>query len=456
MAHDYAKLTATAKKIAEHLKGKGVGAAIKKSRYQTQINAVEVAYPGSLESLLKDNGIAGTIADLSTTEEKSISGKYKAKLITLTKAVGGCTAKEQFFLVNTFTEKGSLKTKDLAPDKVGLTDKKFKSFAELDKAVADGIKKVVVPNDVKDCIKTLYESVAANKTTRDSIPMNAGAKKAFKVVKPQDRQAIGKDFGEVLSLRWYLTQSFAKNWTECYFSLESNAALVDYIIKVKVGTKIIPIDVSAKFEAGAAPSIGAIVDNIKTVYKKPTTEEAKAIGVLQALASDSGNTSTKILAAYKTLNLPAYAKLKKMVGKTEFTIADVSDKIQKIASASKDPAKRMKMFATEFGDLYKELGKTASEDSLKVVFSTPTYKKYYSLILAPMGYALVDYMNKTPIYQEILNNISREMKTEQVYLNFVGENMVFEKKLFSKATFKFAYGANAKDSDNTGIKFSMK
>jgi hypothetical protein len=453
---DYTKLTATAKKIDLYLKGKQIKSSIKKSRYQTQINAVEVAYPGSIEALLKEAGISGTVSDLTPTEEKSISGKYKAKLITIKTAVAACAAKEQFLIVNTFTEKGSLKTKDLAPDKLLLTDKKFKTLAEFDKAVYAGIKAVKVPNDVKDCIKTLYETVAANKTHRDNIPLSAAAKKPFKIIKPQDKQAIGKDFGEVLSLRWYLTQNFAKGWVECYFSLESNAALVDYIIKVKIGAKIVPIDVSAKFEAGAAPSIGAIVDNIKTVYKNPSAEEKKAIGVLQALASDSGNTSTKILAAYKTLNLPAYAKLKTIIGKSDFTIEDVSAKIAKIASASKTPDNRMKMFNTEFKDIYETLGKNASDDSLKVVFSTPTYKKYYSLLLAPMGYALVDYMNKQPIYQEILNNISREMKTEQVYLTFPGESMGFEKKLFSNATFKFAYGANAKDSDNTGIKFSMK
>ena len=453
---DYAKLTATAKKIDVYLKGKQIKSSIKKSRYQTQINAVEVAYPGSIEALLKETKITGTISDLTPTEEKSISGKYKAKLITIKTAVASCVAKEQFLIVNTFTEKGSLKTKDLAPDKLLLTDKKFKTLAEFDKAVYAGIKAVKVPNDVKDCISDLYETIAANKTHRDNIPLNTAAKKTFKVIKPQDKQAIGKDFGEVLSLRWYLTQNFSKGWSECYFSLESNAALVDYVIKIKIGTKVIPVDVSAKFEAGAAPSIGAIVDNIKTVYKNPNAEEKKAIGVLQALASDSGNTSTKILAAYKTLNLPAYTKLKTLIGKADFTIEDISTKIQKIASASKSGENRMKMFNTEFKGIYETLGKNASDDSLKVVFSTPTYKKYYSLLLAPMGYALVDYMNKTPIYQEILNNISREMKTEQVYLTFPGESMGFEKKLFSNATFKFAYGANAKDSDNTGIKFSMK
>jgi hypothetical protein len=453
---DYAKLTATAKKIDVYLKGKQIKSSIKKSRYQTQINAVEVSYPGSIDALLKEAKIIGTIGDLTSTEEKSISGKYKAKLITIKTEVASCAAKEQFLIVNTFTEKGSLKTKDLAPDKLLLTDKKFKTLAEFDKAVYAGIKAVAVPNDVKDCIKTLYESVAANTTHRDNIPMNASAKKAFKIIKQQDKQAIGKDFGEILSLRWYLTQNFSKGWTECYFSLESNAALVDYVIKIKIGTKVVPVDVSAKFEAGAAPSIGAIVDNIKTVYKTPTAEETKAIGVLQALASDSGNTSTKILAAFKTLNLPAYAELKTLIGKAVFTIEDISTKIQKIASASKTEANRIKMFKTEFQGIYDTLGKNASDDSLKVVFSTPTYKKYYSLILAPMGYALVEYMNKTPIYQEILNNISREMKTEQVYLTFPGESLGFEKKLFSNATFKFAYGANAKDSDNTGIKFSMK
>lgn len=454
---DYAKLTTTAKKIDVYLKGKQIKSSIKKSRYQTQINAVEVAYPGSIEALLKEAKISGIISDLTPTEEKSISGKYKAKLITIKAAVASCSAKEQFLIVNTFTEKGSLKTKDLAPDKLLLTDKKFKTLAEFDKAVYAGIKAVKVPNDVKDCISTLYETIAANKTHRDNIPLSTAAKKPFKAVKPQDKQAIGKDFGEVLSLRWYLTQNFAKGWSECYFSLESNAALVDYVIKIKIGNKIIPVDVSAKFEAGAAPSIGAIVDNIKTVYKNPNAEEKKAIGVLQALASDSGNTSTKILAAYKTLNLPAYTKLKKVVGaKGDFTIDDISKKIQKVADASKSADNRMKMFNTEFKEIYDTLGKNASDDSLKVVFSTPTYKKYYSLVLAPMGYALVDYMNKQPIYQEILNNISREMKTEQVYLTFPGESMGFEKKLFSNATFKFAYGANAKDSDNTGIKFSMK
>jgi len=56
----------------------------------------------------------------------------------------------------------------------------------------------------------------------------------------------------------------------------SNEALVDFYLDKKVGTKSVHVDVSAKFEAGAAPSIGAIVQNIGKVYKTPTAEEKES------------------------------------------------------------------------------------------------------------------------------------------------------------------------------------
>lgn len=457
MAYDYQQLAETAKKVLKHLTTKGVKAAIKTSRYQKEIKAVEIAANVPLDEFLKNVGISGKISDLTLTEEKSISGKYKAKLVTVTVAANGISRNETFFIVNTFTEKGTLKTKDLTPEKFNLTSGSFKTLKEFDTAVISGIKgNKTVSSDIKTVITELYNSVAANTTERDTVPMNAAAKKAFAAVKPQDKQAIGKDFGEILSMRWYVTQSFSKNWTECLFSAISNEALVDFVVRKKNGTKIVDSQISAKFEEGAAPSIGAIVGNIDGVYKTPSKEEKMAIDVLKSLADSGSNTSTKILAAMKAVSHPAYAELGKVIGKKNFTIADISEHIQQIATVAKTPAKRLEMFNVAYKNFYEVLGKSASADSLSVVFAGTTYKKYYSLVMSPMGYALVDYMNKTKIYQEILNNISQQMKTEQVYLNFVGFDMVFKKKLFSKAEFKFAYGANAKDSDNTGIKFSMK
>ena len=256
-------------------------------------------------------------------------------------------------------------------------------------------------------------------------------------------------------MRWYVTQRFAKNWEECYFSKRSNEALVDFVVTKRVGQKIIPSNISAKFEAGAAPSISAIVGNIDKIYKVPTLEERKAITVLKLLDSRESKTSTKILNAIKAVELPAYYELKNIIKKPNFSVDDISLSIQSIVNKYKDPKDRINEFNRLYKDFYTVLGKYPSPDSLSVVFNAASYKKYYSLVIAPSGYALVDYMNKQRIYQDILNNISQSLNTEQVYLNFAGNNLVFKKKLFSQASFKFAYGANAKDSDNTGIKFSM-
>lgn len=458
MATDYSKLAASAKKMVDYLSTKGIKVSLKSSRYQAQIKAVEIAFSGTLPDLLKLTGITATVADLSVTEEKAISGKYKAKLMTLTKALGNIAKGETFYIVNTYTEKGTLKTKDLAPEKFNLTTSKYKTLDSLDKAVLTGIKEnKTVPAEIKVVLTELYKTVASTKTAKDIVPMSAPAKKSFALVKPQDKQAIGKDFGEVLSMRWYLTQAFSSTWQEAFFSDISNEALVDFVVMKKSGKEIIRTDISAKFEAGAAPSIGAIVDNIDSVYKTPNKDEQVVINVLKALASSTDNTSTKILAAMKSINHPAYTALKKTIGaKGNFTIQDVSAHIQQIAKVGKTPAARIKLFNSTYEDFYKVLGKNASEDSVNIVMTPTTYKKYYSLVMAPMGYGLVDYMNKQPQYQDVLNKISQHMKTEQVYLNFSGDNLEFKKKLFSKAEFKFAYGANAKDSDNTGIKFSMK
>ena len=456
MAWDYTKLATTAKKVSDFLSGKGVTAVVKTSRYQTQIKAVEVRHNGTLESLFKQYAINASLTDLTPVEEKSISGKYKAKVVTLNSASAGAAKGDKFFIVNTYTEKGTVKTKELAPEKFGLTTAPYTTTTAFDTAVAKGIKSnKTIPAEIQTAINELYKVVSANTTTRNTIPFSPAAKKAMAQVKPQDRQAIGKDFGEVLSMRWYVSQPFGKSFTKAEFSTISNEALVDFVVTKKVGKEIIPQNISAKFEAGAAPSIGAIIGNVSKVFKSPSGDILAAINVLKALADDNANTSTKILAAMATIKHPAYAALKKVIGKPTFTITDISTHIQKIASINKTPKARIAAFNLAFKDVYTALNKSASDDSVAIVFAGASYKKYYSLIMAPMGYALVEYMNKQAVYQDILNKMSRAMNTEQVYLNFVGENLEFTCKVFSDAKFKFAYGANAKDSDNTGIKFSM-
>lgn len=464
MDYNFLAMETAAKKLAVVLSDKGVDVKVKTSRYQKEIKAVEVASSTPLEDLIPALSIKAKLSDLTSVEEKAISGKYKAKLLTFNAPFEGISSGSSVFILNTFTEKGSVKTKDLAPEKLGLTKSRYANTESFDKAVFEGIAKLKVASEIKAALNALYEDVVANKTEGDNVPLSDKSKKVLSIVKQQDKQAIGKDFGEILSLRWYVTQSFGKKYTSFYFSEISNEALVDFVVELKEKGKVIRRDVSAKFEKGAAPSIGAVAKNIDKVYVgvSSSREEKEAIDTLKALAglSSTGRetTSMKILAAYKALDLPAYKKLKQIMKKKtgDLTIKEIQDYIQNIAKKYKTAKERKEAFKREFTPLYDLIGQTAKDSSMDTVFSTPSYNKYFSLLLSPMGYALVDYMNKKTIYQVVLNNISRELSTEQVYLNITSSSLSFKKKLFSNSSFQFEYGANAKDSDNTGIKFSMK
>ena len=133
----------------------------------------DLADPGTLEDLLKSSGIKGKLSDISATDEKAISGKYKAKLLTLTTAIADCKTGATCFILNTFTEKGTLKTKDLAPEKLNLTIASgYTDIAKFDKAVYAGIDNLKVGADIKTVLTELYRSIVDNKTNYGIIPQD--------------------------------------------------------------------------------------------------------------------------------------------------------------------------------------------------------------------------------------------------------------------------------------------
>ena len=165
MAYNYQSLANIAKKVSTYLASKSKNAKIKTSRYNSTIKVVEIDdIIINIEDFLKSLSFPGSVSDLQPAEERSISGTYKAKLVTVNKSVpsAGLNKGDQFFILN-------------------------------------GV-------SMTEWVKVFYN------------------------IKTQDRQAIGKDFGEVLSLRWYLSQSLSKGWKKFGFETGSNAALVDYYV----------------------------------------------------------------------------------------------------------------------------------------------------------------------------------------------------------------------------------
>ena len=220
----------------------------------------------------------------------------------------------------------------------------------------------------------------------------------------------------------------------------------------------IKVEISAKFEEGGAPSIKTIVKEIDSVYKTPSPEEKRVIGILKILGTQvSGETtSDKILKIAMHLDFEGYQYLKKVIGKPTINVKDVDIFIRNIAKTYETAPARIKEFRRIFDPYFKILKKGVKEESLGVIFTTDSFPKYSSSVIAPLGYWLISYMNSLPSFIQVLNNVSRSLKTEQIYLNLTPSSMVFKKKVFEEAEFKFEYGGNAKNADNTGIKFSMK
>ena len=220
----------------------------------------------------------------------------------------------------------------------------------------------------------------------------------------------------------------------------------------------IKIEISAKFEEGGAPSIKTIVKEIDNVYKTPSSEEKKVIDILKILGTQvSGETtSDKILKIAMRLDFEGYNYLKKVIGKSDINVKDIDNFVRNIAKTYDTAPVRIKEFRKIFDPYFKILTKGVKDESLGVIFTTDSFPKYSSSVIAPLGYWLIGYMNSLPSFIQVLNNVSRSLKTEQIYLNLTPSSLVFNKKVFEQAEFKFEYGGNAKNADNTGIKFSMK
>lgn len=434
--------------LLKDLKGLDLVISKKKSRYQSEYNALQIAIATSIESFFENLNYEVTVTEAAPQITKLISGKYKAVIITFKTNKNSIQAGTQFYCVNTFTEKGSIKTKEVSPDKLKLAGIKYTTETAFDKNVNDALSLLKIDPTAISFMKKLYDTTAESKNKNTAFPEEC--KRLYKLIKPQDLQAIGKDFGEILSARWLMNQSEFNSFEWMQFPAASNEPLIDFSIKMKNSL----IKFSAKFEKGAAPSINAIVDNIKNSYPNPTPDEKKYIYVLESLSGKG--VSNNILEAMKHLKTAAYTELEKII-KSNFNLSDLSSFIRKNISEKYETTNaRVDAFNDTFGNVLKLLNKTVTKDSLDVVFRSKTYQKELaSPIVSPMGYYLVDLLNKDEKFKKILNNIANSIDVRQIYLDFTSTSLDFEVKKFSDASFSFAYGANAKDSNNTGIKFKM-
>jgi hypothetical protein len=420
--------SAIIKYYSDELKKKGVDP-IKSSRGGPHLR---IAYAGDVKKLV-DSILPCTLKETDV----SISGSYVTQELTISKDIkdsgGKVSAKkgDKIYFILAVSSKGELKTKQLTPDSLGFGGERISKATFLTKTKA-GIKSSSAPENIKGFLNELaMESAKATIKFSD---------KYIGSISDTDLNIIAKDFGELSGAIWFMNQ-FNKKVDSISYPAESNAALVDYYANVGK-TKIA---VSAKANEGAPPSINAIADILRdNTYQIVAKESArKAI-----IAISDNSTVDGIVEAAKNLKHPGYLWLKKNFFKNlDFTAAQCETTLAGY--------KTHKALLAELEPFYELIGRSGSENIAKRIFDTKA--KRWGLIISPLGYSLVDILNKETTYLSVLNDAANSIVVSQIYIkiNKAQKTANYTVKEFSSSAFKFEYNANAGQPGLKKISFKM-
>jgi hypothetical protein len=143
-----------------------------------------------------------------------------------------------------------------------------------------------------------------------------------------------------------------------------------------------------------------------------------------------------------------YAWLKKNLFKNkDFSAADC----EIVLAGYKTPAALLK----DLEPFYTLIGRSGSVDIAKRIFDTKA--KRWGLIISPLGYSLVDILNKNAVYLSVLNDAANTIVVSQIYIkiNKSAKTVSYNVKEFSSSAFKFEYNANAGQPGLKKISFKM-
>ena len=362
--------------------------------------------------------------------DKSISGTFSTQEIILKEKIGNAAVNDGCYLVVTTSSKGVLSGKNLTPDDLKLPGIHKKNVFK--KAILAGLKSSDAPVNIKEFCKDLLDASERSDGKIDSEFMSS--------ISNSDITTIAKNFGEISGALWYMNH-YNKKATAVEYPNESNYPLVDYFVHQDKKR----IAVSAKANEGAPPSINAIADVLRNKKYTDSKKEEARKAIIQI--SDS-STVDGIINAHKELSTDGYKWVSKNFKKGQiFTAADCETFLASYRSS--------KSVFSELEPLYKLIGRSASLDIIDRTMRANG--KRWGFIISPMGYALVDQLNKTPKYTEVLNDAANEIVLEQLYIkiHLSQKSVSYEVKLFASSKFAFEYNANAGQPSLKKISFKM-
>ena len=387
-----------------------------------------------------------TMADIKMGSKDSASGSYPTIKVTVTKPTQNFKKGDFVLIVNqTGQENKTVTFKALTPVKLGIAGD-YKDLNSLVQATTRAVQKdknlgkilTGLVTDTANNTPTSKSGLAKLRSGKTNVPLSKQTTQALGGISKEDKNTIGKDFGEVLG------GIFLGKMVGIKKSLnfpKGNEPLVDFYID---GYKI-----SSKYEKGATASLTDLLKAIKPDQIKSDKDQyALYKALLPMLSETSPNAFLKIASAFPK-DMPAITTLASIIGTDakNLTAQNINDYLKKLFAKTNanTPTKKDAVFFKKFNPFFNQTKRLPGKGS-KVDWATMKKKTgdngYYGAITSPLSYYVADQMNTKPKFVQALKEMISKTGVKQMYLTFdlKGDgSMGFDVRSFNdpNASFKF-------------------
>jgi hypothetical protein len=386
------------------------------------------------------------VTDVKMGSKDSASGSYPTIKVAVTKPTQSFKKGDFVLVVNqTGQDNKTVTFKSLTPVNLGIAG----DYSDLNSLVQATTKAVQKDKNLGKILTGLVTDTANNtpasksglsklRSGKTKVPLSKQTTQALGSISPQDKNTIGKDFGEILG------GIFLGKMVGIKKSLnfpKGNEPLVDFYID---GYKI-----SSKYEKGATASLTDLLKAIKVDQIKGEKDQyALYKALLPMMSETSPNAFLKIASAFPK-DMPAIQTLASIIGvdAKNLTAQSINDYIKKlfVKTNAKTAKQKNEVFFKKFGKLFSEMKRNPGKAG-GVEWDTMKKKTgdngYYGAITSPLSYYVADQMNTKPKFVQALKEIISKTGVKQMYLTFdlkEGGSMSFDVRSFNdpNANFKF-------------------
>ena len=394
----------------------------------------------------------------------SASNSYPTIKVTVTKASPNFKKGDFVLIVNqTGQDNKNITGKALTPTNLGIASD-YRDLNGLVRATVNAVSKdknfgPILTGLTKDTEKNTPVSKSGLSRLRDgkiNVPLSKQTIQLVNSISKQDKNTIGKDFGEVLGAIFLGKHVGIK---QSLSFPKGNAELVDFLID---GYKI-----SSKYEKGATASLTDLIKEIKVDQIKGDKDQYALYKALQPmLLLKSPDAFLKVAAAFPK-DMPGIQTLARIVGgdPNNLTSESINDYLIRLFAKTNAKTSKQKdvAFFKKFNPFFTEIKRSPGKKGGQTVEWDEIKKKggkYYGAITSPLSYYVADQLNTKPKFIKALKEIVSKTGVKQMYLTFgLGEgNMTFNIRSFNdpNANFKFDIPSlSTKNPTSSKLGFSL-